>query len=104
MKRETPVKPPKKGEVVCADSEFSGRYPNVTSYLCDAWWDDGKPREPSGLSIKMDESYVHCGLMDYDRERSVYCTAPSLSEALEMLEGLLASGSVSWRVWKGKKK
>jgi len=103
MKRDTPVKSSKKGDVQCPDQEFGGPYPSVSNYLCDAWWDDGKPREPSSLSIKMDETYVHVGLMDHAQRRSVYCTAPSLVQALTMLEDLLASGKVSWRTWKGGK-
>jgi len=104
MQREKPVPPPKKGHVSCPDESFMSQFPSVSAYLCDVWWDDGKPREPSSLSIKMDGTYVHIGLMDHAMSRSLYCTAPSLQDALLMLEEVLKGGQASWRAWKGPKR
>jgi hypothetical protein len=100
MKR--PLAPVKsaKGKPVCPDLKFAGLYPTLTGYLLDGWWDDGKARECSSLSVKMDSSSVSISLCDHALQCSAYTTAGSFLEAMSLLEAALLNESVQWRPWK----
>jgi len=102
MKRPDNAKPPKKGDWGCPDAQFRESYPNIAQYLCDGFYDDGKPRERSSLKVSMDSDYVSIALNDPAEKRGLYTTAPSLTDALGMMEGILQSGKAEFRKWKFK--
>lgn len=103
MKRSTCQAPPsKKGHWVCADSDFSKKYPALAAGLCDAWWDDGKPREVWTLSLSFEADHTRLMLTDREHSQSAFTAAPTLADALELLNEAVASETLSWRKWKKK--
>jgi len=91
-----------KGKWVCPDADFLSTYPTLAQGMCDAWWDDGKPREPWILTVSFGTHDVQIAITDRGLSQSLYTTAESLTEGLAMVETVLSAGSTSWRKWKGK--
>jgi len=89
---------------VCPDKEFQKLYPTITQYLCDGFWEDGKPREPSSLSVRMDGAETHVSLSDHALQCSFYTAAGTLTEGLSLMEEALAAGRGTWRPWKTGKR
>lgn len=100
MKKPAEAGKSQKGKVVCVDTEFGEKYPTITIYLCDGFWDDGKPREPSSISVRMDSAAVHLSISDHALQCSAYTAAPDLEAALCLLEAALKSDLAVWRPWK----
>jgi len=94
-------KPDKKKFVPPSDPIFKNR-PLLAIALCDAWWDDGAPRDPYTLAINWHSGSCMLTLVDKPEERSTSTLADSLEEALDLVEGLLARPRMPWRAW-GKK-
>jgi len=92
----------KKGQWSCGDKAFAESYPSLAQFLCDAWWDDGKPRAVGALSIKFGPQDVSIILSDPDEKCSAFTTGVSLPEAFELANAALANGSIAWRRWRGK--
>jgi len=97
MKRPSQVQRPKKGEFTCPDLAFQSTYPNLAAGLCDLWWDDGKPREPWTLSIRMSEDAVLFTIADKGSKMIAFTTAEGLPEGLMAIEAALAAEGLSWR-------
>lgn len=93
----------KVGSWECPDKMFFASYPTLSAYMCDAFWDDKKPRELSTISVNFSQGCVNMGISDHALQRSAYTTAQSLTEALELLEEALAMDKVKWRAWKAGK-
>lgn len=104
MKRPEKNTPKKKGEWSCPDKGFEKNYPTIARYLCDGFWEDGKPRELSVLSINFSQGCVSLSLADKDLQQSCYTTAETVQDALGLLEEALAADKVTWRAWKGGKR
>lgn len=85
---------------MCPDPDFGKRFPTIASYLCDPWWDDGKPREVGSLTVRMGDANVGIALTDPEAKASCYTTAATFYEALELMEGALTAGRAVWRRWK----
>ena len=100
MKRVTPTAPSKKGAWSCPDPTFLKTFPTIAEYCCDDRWDDGKPRTVCTLRVGFDSSYVQLALNDSEGKQGLYTSAPSLQEALTLMEEILASGKAQWRRWK----
>lgn len=89
---------------VPSDEPFLKGYPTVHQWVTDCWAkDNGKvvPRTPCQLSFSFFSGSVMLSMNDKPKRRSTNTTAPTVAEALEALEGVLLSGSVPWRSWKG---
>jgi len=89
-----------------ADEGFVKKFPQINTYMTDAKWDDGTPREPSTLTWSVTSAGWQVALNDKAVRRSYYCTAPTQAEAMKLLEKALADGVDAWRPWnvgKGKK-
>lgn len=102
IKRIHASQAPKKGAWTCGDASFASNYPTLAQFLCDPWWDDGKPREVGTLSIKFGPIDVSIVVSDPEGRCSSFCTSGSLPDAFLAFEEALAAGAVSWRRWKGK--
>lgn len=102
MKRPSSQVAPKKGSWSCPDAPFFEKFPTLASGMCDAWWDDGKPREVWSLTVRFEAEAVHLCVNDKEASMGLYTTGESLEGALELLESCLANGSASWRRWKKK--
>lgn len=100
MKRPEQTPTPKGKNVACPDKAFREKYPTIAQYLCDEFWDDGKSRKPSTMSVNMTGGSVSISIADHEYEQSCYTTAATLQDALETLEDALGGGKVSWRKWK----
>lgn len=100
MKREAADNQRKAGKWKYPGGSLIGDYPTIVEYMTDAFWDDGKPREPSSLTINIGGDQVRISLNDKPQKRSVNTTAASLEAALQALEHVLAAGSPPWRYWK----
>lgn len=84
----------------CPDAEFARMYPTIAAYLSDDRWDDGKPRELSSLTVSIVGGLLQLALNDKARGCSCYSSAPSLGEALALLDNAVLEERVQWRVWK----
>ena len=105
MKRPDAIAKKDKTKYVCPDPTFGGKYPTIAEYMCDTWWNDGKPREVSTLAISFDDNSVRIALNDKALQQTAYTNAATVEEALDLLEESLTSGRGVWRVWKvGKSK
>jgi hypothetical protein len=100
MKRPEATKPVK-GTWKCGDSAFAKRYPTLARMLCDAFWDDGKSRECSSFSVRMDQTSVFVSISDHAMQASLFTTAATLEEGLALAEQAIASDTGQWRPWKG---
>lgn len=107
MKRTQPPPTKKKGSWSCSDAGFQKRYPAITAFLADAWWDDGEPRELGSLTVRMGGEKVQVSLTDYDQRATSFTDAETLDEALALAEEALSAGKMRFTPWKssaGKKK
>lgn len=84
----------------CPDADFLRKWPSIAEYLTCTVWEGGKARLPSTLTVSMAEGMVQIALNDKDLSRSVYTTAGTLEEALDLLDGTLHEGHVPWRAWR----
>lgn len=85
------------------DTVFAKKYPKISEFMSDGWWEDGKPRELSSIAINFNGGVVNIGLSDHAQARTAYSTAESIEEALGLLEASLVSGRPVWRSWKAGK-
>ena len=97
VKRPSQASRPKKGEFECPDAAFQSNYPELARFLCDEYFDDGKPRKRGTLKIWMDDVGVHLYLNDPDSKMGAFTTAEGLTEALMGAEAALGGGTISWR-------
>lgn len=88
----------------CSDESLNKRCPTIIMYLTDDKWEDGTSREVSQLSLSVRDGSIALALNDKDLKQSLYTQAESLTEALKLMEGALASGKGEWRPWKAGKK
>lgn len=100
MKRHAPPPKGKQGSWSCPDPDFGKRFPTIAAFLCDCWWDDGKPRDVGSLSVRMSDDNLTISLVDPENKASCFTTAETLTEAFTLLEAALASGRAVWRRWK----
>lgn len=100
MKRENAERQGKRGRWVYQGDSVIGPYPTIMEYMTDAYWEDGKPRETSSLTINVGGDQVRVSLNDKPGKRSVNTSAVNLVGALEALEAVLATGAPPWRHWR----
>ena len=88
------------GQWSCGDGAFAKEFPTIAEYMCDGYWEDGKPRELCDLKVQMTAEGCNIGLSDKNLKQSVYTSAEGLWEALGLMEEALAAGRAVWRRWK----
>lgn len=99
MKRHTPAAGDTPGEVHIPDKDWEALYPHICSYLCDAFYDDGKRRKLGSLGVRMGDS-VLVTLTDPDRKSTGFTSAASVEEALGLMEQALADNRFIFKKWK----
>jgi len=102
MKREHKEKAKAPGKFIPPQDAFFKNRSQIAAAVADPWWDDGTPREPYGLSLNWSTGQCTVSLNDKEEKRSMSSTAESAEEALDAMEGLLASDRRPWRYWGGK--
>lgn len=80
---------------------FWTKYPTLARFCTDFWWTKPvkKPRKPCKLSIVFFSDMVNVSVNDEEKRRSMHTTAPTIAEALELIEDHLAAGNAPWRPW-----
>lgn len=84
------------------DAGFKAKCPVLTAFLEDDKWDDGKPRELSSLSLKLQDGLVLGVLNDQDGRRSLYRAAQTVAEVLQKLDESASDPESDWRAWNNK--
>jgi hypothetical protein len=97
MKRREPPRPGKKGEVTYPDPAFAKDYPSLALGMCDAIWDDGKPREVWTFNVRFKEKGVLVTVTDKNYSECLYTEGEDLLSALALVEECLSQGTASWR-------
>lgn len=104
-KPDVQTKPARLSGTVGTEDGILKKYPRIVEYLTTDAWEDGSAREPSALSVMMRDEDVLLALNDKDLKQSLYTQAESLTEALKLMEGALATSKGAWRPWNaGKRK
>jgi hypothetical protein len=104
MKRAQAETQRSKGKWTPSTDQFLKDRPTVDSYLTDAWWDDGKPREVCSLTIRVGNGNAMVSLNDADQEQSITTNGEDVNDALDRLEAYLANGTITWRSWGKRRK
>lgn len=96
----------KPGKWTMPADPFLKGHPTLAQYLTDFWWEKPapKPRIPCKLAIQFFGESVQVSLNDEEKRRSMHTTAPSVSEALQLMEDRLSAGNAPWRNWGNQKK
>jgi len=87
-----------------SDEAWAKKYPSIVEHLVCGAYDDGTPRELSSLTISASDGQLQLALNDKEMRRSLYTSAGTLPEALQLMERALVSGTCPWRPWQGGKR
>jgi len=82
-------------------ARWEDTHPAVWEYLSLDTHDDGSQRTTSMLCVFVEGGLVKVCLQDREAGQSLWVSGASLVEALDSLEGRLASGDGEWRQSKG---
>jgi hypothetical protein len=94
----------KPGKWAQGSEPFLKAFPTIAQYCTDFWWEKtNKPRIPCTLSITFFGEAVQLTMNDKEKDRSMHTVAPTVLDALELMESHLAAGNAPWRSW-GKRK
>lgn len=89
--------------VPLSDEGFMKKHPVLYEYLTDVKWDDGTAREPSTLSLFVEDGRFKAALNDKAMRRSLYVSGDRFQDAILALEKALTGQTPDWRVWKAGK-
>lgn len=104
MKRRQAEKQATRGKWEMPSEPFLKGMPNIARECTDAFWDDGKPRDPCTISIRFGADGVHLSLNDKECSQSSSTTAKTVEEGMMLLEEALAGGHNVWRKWQQKRR
>lgn len=79
------------------DPAFNKLYPLLGQHMTQLAWSDGKPRDPSTMSIFTDGPLWKVFLNERNSRQSLCVTAATHAELLAVLETSLGSGCADWR-------
>jgi hypothetical protein len=79
------------------DEQFFGTYPHLYEHIMTERWEDGTAREPHTLLLFGDSWMWKAMLKDRVKSRVCFQTAPSFTELLEIVEGVVKTGKADWR-------
>lgn len=72
-------------------------HPALWEYLTLTRWEGGEERATSTITLFAEDGVVKACLNDRALGRSLWAAADTVYEAIDALEGILASGSADWR-------
>lgn len=100
MRKPEAITPPPGSVGQCPDGKFSSRFPLIAEFLSTTSYEDGSPRTPSTLSIRIEEGEVRLALNDVDNRRSMFTASTGLDDAMKHMDAHLKSTGGTWRPWK----
>lgn len=103
MKRRAQEAQKAKGKWTCPDPQFAKQFPALAQDMFDVFWEDGKTREPSTLTVRGRGDAFSISLNDPEAKASVTTTGETLMDTLTLLDAALAAGTAKWWPWKGRK-
>lgn len=80
------------------DVKFKQAYPQLWEHFTQTAWEDGSPREPSGLTIFVQDGAFKGLLKDNANELCLWVTAAGFFELLATLERQIGADAADWRV------
>jgi len=80
-----------------------GKVPGIAEYLSATRWEDGTPRQPSTLTLFIEDGRCKVALNDRTLSRSCYATGESFEACIKAIENHLQAADADWRAWKGRK-
>lgn len=90
---------------VAQDAKTWERFPNVYDHLGHVFWDDGKARTVSTLTVFFEDGLMKVALNDREAECSLFVTGKGFEECLRSLEKRLSGEQApDWRPWGKRKK
>lgn len=99
MKRYGEETQAKRGKWVGSKDPLVAKRPNINQLMTDTQWDDGKPRQPCSLKVRLIEDGCSIVLSDEQRRMSITTTGDTLESVLDILEDALAGDKVRWKPW-----
>jgi len=104
-----PCAPGNGSDVPCpglGDEIVAPRYPFLWEHLTETKWEDGSRREPSSITIFLDQGWLKACLNDKSGGLVAFVSSASFMGLLGALEDGLMEGTLEWRrarEGKGKK-
>ena len=98
LENKRPAHAGEDGVASAVEEEFTVVYPKVWLYLTQTRFDDGTPRQPSGVSIFMQHGKWTTCLVEKNWGLILFATSERLDGIWEALEARLADPKADWRV------
>jgi len=100
MKRRAQQEQKKRGEWKPSGEPLLKGCPAIDRYMSDAWYDDGKARDVSKLTITLTGNGVGIVLTDPDERSSAFTQGETVQDCLDLLEAALGDAKRDpWRPW-----
>jgi len=99
MKRYANDSQGKRGKWKPSEDPFLQGLPTINQLMTDCQWEDGKPRIPCSLKVRIGEEQASVVLTDEENKMSIATTGDTLREVLELLEAALVGNRVRWKPW-----
>lgn len=88
---------PDTGPARLIDVAFLKDYPLIFAHVSQDRWDDGSPRETSGISVYVKNGMWQGRLRDPNTAKCLWVTAPTFRDWFAVLERALAQPRPEWR-------
>lgn len=100
MKRKAQQEQRKKGDWKPSGEPWLKGLPTIDRYMTDSWYDDGKARDVSKLTVTITGAGVGIVLTDPDERSSAFTNGATVQDALDLLEAALSDPKRDpWRPW-----
>jgi len=82
--------------LAAVETEILGRCPQVVAHLCHVAYDDGSPRQPGTVTIRVRGSTWSVEARDWDACARLVASATTCDDAFALLDLLLGSDNAPW--------
>jgi hypothetical protein len=100
MKKPQVLLPGPAGPMKVKTCGFAARYPSISAFLSEVFWDDGSCRVPGTLLVCYDDGRPKAWLNDKGLHRTAWLSADSLEGLWDTMEAVLRDEAVEWRAAK----